>query len=85
MSLTLELIDQQVELLDKYLKLDIIFSFEKAYVIMDGFCLIYLFLTVLVLSCCMGFSLVVVSGGYSLAVIYSLLIAVASLIVEQRL
>ena len=85
MSLTLELIDQQVELLDKYLKLDIIFSFEKAYFIKDGFCLIYLFLTVLVLSCCMGFSLVVVSGGYSLAVIYSLLIAVASLIGEQRL
>ena len=36
------------------------------------------------LCCCTGFSLVV-CGGYSLAVVYSLLIAVASLIVEQRL
>ena len=45
------------------------------------FFLIYVFLVVLGLCCCMGFSLVVVSWGYSLAVVYSLLIAVAYLIV----
>ena len=32
------------------------------------------------LQCCVGFSLLVLSGGYSLAVGYCLLIAVASLV-----
>ena len=35
--------------------------------------------------CYLGFSLVAVSGGYSLVVVYRLLVAVASLIVEHRL
>ena len=43
------------------------------------------FLAVLSLYCCMGFSPVVVSGGYSLAAVYGLLTAVASLLVGHRL
>ena len=35
------------------------------------------------LHCCMGFSLVVVSGGYSVAVAPRLLIALAPLLVEH--
>ena len=46
---------------------------------------IYLSLAVLGLSCCVGFSLVVASGGYSLRAVCGLLIAVASLVVEHRL
>ena len=46
---------------------------------------IYLSLAVLGLSCCVGFSLVVTSGGYSLVAVCGLLIAVASLVVERRL
>ena len=46
---------------------------------------IYLFLTVLDLCCCMDFSLVAVSGGYSLVAMWGLLVAVASLVVEQGL
>ena len=45
----------------------------------------YLFSTVLGLSCCVGFSIVVASGGYSQFVVQGLLIAVASLVVEQGL
>ena len=45
----------------------------------------YLFLTVLGLHCCQGFSLVADSGGYSLVAVRRLLIAVASLVVEHRL
>ena len=37
---------------------------------------IYLFLAMLDLCCCMGFSLVAVSGGYSLVVVCRLLIVV---------
>ena len=40
--------------------------------------LIYLLLAVLSLSCCMDFSLVAVSGGYSLTAMHRLLTAVAS-------
>ena len=40
--------------------------------------LIYLLLAVLSLSCCMDFSLVAVSGGYSLTAVRRLLTAVAS-------
>ena len=43
---------------------------------------IYLFLTVLDPHCCVGFSLVVESRGYSLLVVRGLLIEVASLVVE---
>ena len=43
----------------------------------------YLFSTVLGLSCCVGFSIVVASGGYSQFVVQGLLIAVASLVVEH--
>ena len=44
-----------------------------------------LFLTVLGLCCCMGFSRVAVSGGYSLAVVHGLLISMASLVTEHGL
>ena len=37
------------------------------------------------LCCSMGFSLVAVSGGYSLVVVNRLLVAVVSLVVEPRL
>ena len=46
---------------------------------------IYLFLSVLDISCCMGFSLVNKSGGYSLVVVNGPLIAVASLVSEHGL
>ena len=54
-----------------------LFFFKKVF--------IYLSLAVLGLSCCVGFSLVVTSGGYSLVAVCGLLIAVASLVVEHRL
>ena len=47
--------------------------------------LIYLFLAVLGLHYCVGFSLVAVRGRYSLAVVHGLLIAVASLVAEHGL
>ena len=37
------------------------------------------------LHCCMGSSLVLVSGNYSLAVVHGLLVAVASLAMEHRI
>ena len=47
---------------------------------------IYLFLAAQGLCCCVGFSLVVASGGYSLVSVHGLLlIAVASLLVEHGL
>ena len=46
---------------------------------------IYLFLAMLGLPCCGDFSLVVVSGCYSLVVVRGLLIAVASLGAEHGL
>ena len=45
----------------------------------------FIFMPVLVLCCFMGFSLVVASGEYSLAVGHRLLTAVASLLTEHRL
>ena len=47
--------------------------------------LFYLFLAVLGLCCCTGFSLVVVIGGCSLVAVHGLLIAVASLVAEHGL
>ena len=47
--------------------------------------LIYLFLAVLGLYCCVGFSRVAASKGYSLVVARRLLIVVASLVVEHGL
>ena len=44
---------------------------------------IYLFLAVLGLLCCLGFSPVVVSKGYSLVVVCGLLISLASLVSEH--
>ena len=44
------------------------------------FLIIIYFLAVLGLRCCAGFSLVVVSGGCSLLVVYGLPIVVASLL-----
>ena len=46
---------------------------------------IYLFLAVLGLHSCKGFSSVVASGGYSPVVVCGLLVAVAPLVVEHRL
>ena len=43
---------------------------------------IYLFLAVLDLRCCSGFSLLAASGGYSLVVVHGLLILMVSLAVE---
>ena len=48
----------------------------------DFLIFIYLFLTVLGPHCCVGFSLVVESRGYSLVVLCGPLIEVASLVVE---
>ena len=45
----------------------------------------YLFLDVLGLHCCTGFSLVAVSKGYTPVVVHGLLTAMASLVVEHRL
>ena len=45
----------------------------------------YLFLAVLGLFCCVGFSLVAASGGYSPVAVLRLLIAVASLVAEHGL
>ena len=45
----------------------------------------YLFLAVLGLHCCAGFSLVAASRGYSLVTAHKLLIVVASLVVEHGL
>ena len=42
-------------------------------------------MTVLGLHCCAGFSLVVAKGSYSLVAVHGLLIAVASLVAEDRL
>ena len=45
----------------------------------------YLLLAVLGLPCCLDFSLVVASGGYSLVVVCGLLMVVASLVGGNRL
>ena len=45
----------------------------------------YLFLAVLGLRCCIGFSPVAVSGGYSPLVVHGPLNVVASLVAEHRL
>ena len=45
----------------------------------------FFFFAVLGLCCCTGFSLVAVSGGYSLAAVCRLLIVVASLVAKHRL
>ena len=47
--------------------------------------IMFLFLAVLGLRCCTGFSLVVVSRGYSLIATHGLLIAVVSLAAEHQL
>ena len=46
---------------------------------------IYLFLSVLGLRCCMGFSPVAASRGYSLVAVCRPLTAVVSLVAEHRL
>ena len=45
----------------------------------------YLFMALLGLQGCSGFSLVVISGGYSLGVVHGLLIVVASLVAAPGL
>ena len=44
---------------------------------------IYLFLAMLGFRCCTAFSLVTVSGSYSLVTLHGLLIPMASLVVEH--
>ena len=44
---------------------------------------VYLFMALLGLHCCLGFSLVVESRGYSLVVVHGLLIAVTSVVLER--
>ena len=46
---------------------------------------LYVFLVVLGLCCCMGFSLAAESRGYPVVMVQGLLIAMASLVVEHRL
>ena len=46
---------------------------------------LFLFLVVLGLCCCVGFSLVAANGGYSLVMVCGLLIVVTSLVAEYRL
>ena len=46
---------------------------------------LFIYLAVLCLSCCIGFSLLVVSEGYFLVVVGRLLIVGASLVTEHRL
>ena len=46
---------------------------------------VYLFLAVVGLCCCMGFSLVLMSCGYSLVAVHGLLMAVASSVAEHGL
>ena len=53
--------------------------------VLNNFYLFILFLASLGRHCCVGFSLVVVSWGHSLAVVCRLLTAVASLVAEHRL
>ena len=53
--------------------------------VLNNFYLFILFLASLGRHCCVGFSLVVVSWGHSLAVVCGLLTAVASLVAEHRL
>ena len=45
----------------------------------------HLFSAVLILCCCVSFSLVAASGGYSLIAVLGVLIVTASLSVEQGL
>ena len=45
----------------------------------------YLFMAALGLHCCVGFSLVAVSGDYSLVVVCRLVLAMASLVAEHGL
>ena len=51
----------------------------------NNFMYYILFLAVLGFHCCTGFSLVAVSGGYSLVEVRERLIAVASLVAEDGL
>ena len=51
----------------------------------NNFINLHLFLAVLSLHCCAGFSVVAASRGYSLVALHGLLSAVVSLAVEHRL
>ena len=65
---------------DLYAKLRIVLAHQSSFLR-----LVYLFLVVLGLRCCTGFSLAVVYGGCSQVTVFRLLIVVASLVVEHRL
>ena len=49
------------------------------------FIILFIYLAVLGLRCCAGFSLIMASGGYPLVAVQRLLLVVASLIVERGL
>lgn len=59
-----------------------VFSLKKK---KNFFLTFHLFLAVLALHCCAGFSLAAASGGYSIAVVCKLLSTVASLAIELGL
>ena len=59
------------------------FEAQKCLILVFLYNFIYLFLAVLGLRCCVGFSLVAESGGYSLVMAHGLLIAVAFLAVKH--
>ena len=65
--------------------MDLIYSTLRTLFIFFKILFPYLFLAVLDLGCCAGFSFVVSSGGYSLVMVHGLLIAVASLVVNHGL
>ena len=60
----------------------IVFTQVRNFILFLQNVFIYLFLAMLGLCCCSGFSLVAASGGYSLVVAHGLLILVVPLAVE---
>ena len=75
--------EQPISLVDS--QLSFVFSFFNGLYLKKKKKIIYLFLAVPGLCCCVGFSLIAVKGGYSLVVVHRLPIAVVSLVAENRL
>ena len=64
--------------MDQLRRIDIYLGCIESSFFLNFYIFTYLFLAVLGLRCCRDFSLVVASGGYSLAALPKLLIVVAS-------
>ena len=60
-------------------------SFSEKLTFLKKLIHVLIYLAVLGLHCCMVFSLVALSGGYSLVAMHGILIGVASLVAEHRL